>query len=904
MKQPKSVFIRGVRATVKLTMLVGLVHTNVALAASGTNKSPVPDVVSPSDLLLHVPSPDWRDQIIYFVMIDRFSDGRKLNNDLGVGVFDPNKKSHYSGGDLEGIRQQLDYIQSLGATTLWITPPVANQWWDPLVNYGGYHGYWARDFSAVDEHYGSLLDYQRLSDALHRRGMFLMQDIVVNHVGNYFNFPVSSIQDADKTTDQVEHGPSRNLESIPTTTPTQFPYSLSNPLNAAHLEQDVYNWTPKISDVTDRVQELTYQLSGLDDLNTRSVLVRDKLKEDYGNWIKNVGVDSFRIDTAKYVEPEFYDSFMNDDDGILESARVTGRHNFFTIGEIFLTSEPLDNTAELAMQPYLDSDNLSRIDAPLGFPLYKEMERVYAKGKPTSFLSYRIEHQMKSFHRPLLVANFLDNHDVERFLTRGDIAAFKQANVLLFTAPGIPVVYQGDEQGFTQTRKAMFAGGYESKQDHFDHSSDLFKFISSLAKLRKDYAVFRRGGWQQEADTRLGAGIFAFSRRHENKIAYVIQNTASHAVLLDNRIASVRKMNTLDVVFTDGLSEGPSNALTEETSKAESLAKAALDSRVLPPKSTIVLHGTVGSNVSAAVDENQLFVSSIKDKYINATIATIEGSSALASIELKGVLDGNYDEAQTIKVDDSGQWSFTLDVDNLGSRKRSLVVFDPRTKSSTDIHHFVTQFDQATLSSDVEDPSKDNSGPSGNYLNPLNESHGCQSDIEKVSAKAHKSGLVLDITMCEITSYWSPPNGFDHVSFNIFFTIPNASNPAIGDLPGLQAKHVSDGWNIAHELYGWNNTMYSSQGADLNEIGARFGYAPSVKVDKEKKRIQIQYDGEAFGVADWSNVEVYLTTWDRDGGDGQYRPLAKDTGQWNFGGAVSSDPYILDDIFFRMNNER
>lgn len=75
------------------------------------------------NLKLHVPSPDWRDQIMYFLMTDRFEDGNPRNNDQGAGEFNPHKESHYSGGDLAGIRKRLDYIQGLGATSVWITPP-------------------------------------------------------------------------------------------------------------------------------------------------------------------------------------------------------------------------------------------------------------------------------------------------------------------------------------------------------------------------------------------------------------------------------------------------------------------------------------------------------------------------------------------------------------------------------------------------------------------------------------------------------------------------------------------------------------------------------------------------------------------------------------------------------------
>ena len=137
---------------------------------------------------LHVPSPDWRDQVVYFVMTDRFADGDPRNNDLGAGEYDPARNSHYSGGDLRGLRQRLDYIRGLGATAVWLTPPVANQWLDPTAGYTGYHGYWAEHFKRVDRHLGTLADYRALSRALHGRGMYMVQDIVLNHTGNFFDY--------------------------------------------------------------------------------------------------------------------------------------------------------------------------------------------------------------------------------------------------------------------------------------------------------------------------------------------------------------------------------------------------------------------------------------------------------------------------------------------------------------------------------------------------------------------------------------------------------------------------------------------------------------------------------------------------------------------------------------------
>ena len=131
---------------------------------------------------LYVPSPDWRDQVIYFVMTDRFADGDTTNDDQGRGEFDQSDDRKFSGGDFAGLREKLDYIQGLGATAVWVTPPVANQWWDPLANFGGYHGYWARDFESVDDHLGTLDEYAGLAIDLHKRGMYLVQDLSLIHI--------------------------------------------------------------------------------------------------------------------------------------------------------------------------------------------------------------------------------------------------------------------------------------------------------------------------------------------------------------------------------------------------------------------------------------------------------------------------------------------------------------------------------------------------------------------------------------------------------------------------------------------------------------------------------------------------------------------------------------------------
>ncbi|MXX06396.1 MAG: hypothetical protein F4Z71_06505, partial [Gammaproteobacteria bacterium] len=141
-----------------------------------------------SGQLLHVASPDWSKQVIYMLMIDRFDDGDPTNNDQGYGEYDPSQPSHFSGGDFQGVIDRLDYLRSLGVTAVWVTPPLYNQWWSTPYQATGWHGYWPVHFQEVDPHYGTLDDYKRLSHELHCRGMYLIQDTIANHVGNFYAY--------------------------------------------------------------------------------------------------------------------------------------------------------------------------------------------------------------------------------------------------------------------------------------------------------------------------------------------------------------------------------------------------------------------------------------------------------------------------------------------------------------------------------------------------------------------------------------------------------------------------------------------------------------------------------------------------------------------------------------------
>ena len=476
---------------------------------------------------LHVPSPDWREQIIYFVMVDRFNDGDATNNNQGVGEYDPERNSHYSGGDLPGLVNKISYINNLGATAVWITPPVANQWWSPTAQYSGYHGYWAENLMTVDKHYGSLSDMQNLSRRLHGQGMYLVQDIVVNHMGNFFAYDPKQWNAQNPAL-----GYRREAATAQGPMPSQKPFNRNDARDPAQAREAIYHWTPDIRDFTNPVQEHDWQMAGLDDLNTENPHVREALRRSYGHWIRDAGVDAFRVDTAFYVPPDYFRDFLYADDpqqpGILRVAEATGRRNFHVFGEGFGIDKPFEETQSRKIESFVrGADGQALMPAMINFPLYGTGIDIFAKGHPTREMRHRIETMMRVHESPHLMPSFVDNHDVDRFLANGGMAALQQNLLLIMTLPGIPVIYYGTEQGFTEQRGAMFKTGFGSGgRDRFDESAPLYRSLQTMTALRKSHKLFTHGNPTVLKDSATGAGVLAYRMRHGNADALVLFNTS------------------------------------------------------------------------------------------------------------------------------------------------------------------------------------------------------------------------------------------------------------------------------------------------------------------------------------------------------------------------------------------
>jgi glycosidase len=283
------------------------------------------------------PAADFRarppqDEIIYFVLPDRFENADPKNDKGGIkggrlkDGYDPTHKGFYHGGDLKGLTKRLDYIQGLGATAIWLTPIFKNKavQGPPGQESSAYHGYWITDFTRVDPHLGTDADFKAFVDAAHGRGMKVYMDIIANHTADVLfpaecesqlNCPYRSIADYPYQRRGGLNGAQINAgfdgKDFSKLTDPNYAYTVTvKPAEKdvkvpAWLNDPIYYHNRGNSTFTSESSTMG-DFVGLDDLYTEHPRVVQGMIEIYGDWIDKYGVDGFRIDTARHVNPEFW----------------------------------------------------------------------------------------------------------------------------------------------------------------------------------------------------------------------------------------------------------------------------------------------------------------------------------------------------------------------------------------------------------------------------------------------------------------------------------------------------------------------------------------------------------------------------------------------------------------------
>ncbi|MFN8171311.1 MAG: alpha-amylase family glycosyl hydrolase [Candidatus Nanopelagicales bacterium] len=494
----------------------------------------------------------------YFVMTDRYRDGAPGNDgavgDRSVTGFDPASDAYYHGGDLAGLTGRCDLadpaddglarIRRLGFTAVWITPPFVQR--TVQGDSAAYHGYWFTDITRPDPHVGTAQEFAGFVDCAHRLGMKVFVDVVVNHTADVISYPQGSAYvpiakapyrtAAGRAFDPWSYtsgtrfpalSPTRSFAKTPVVDPgfeaAKAPAVL-NQVVRYHNRGDI-DWGSCVGRC-----EMDGDFAGLDDLMTEDWTVVRTLAQAYGAWITDYGIDGFRIDTAKHVDPYFFGRWLP---LVQETARAAGKPDFTEFAEAWITDPA--QLAELMRARSLPS--------VLDFG-FQDAARQYVTGRATggSLAAFFAEddYYTTATTNAYGLTTFLGNHDMGRigfFLATGTSATGPAllerdllAHDLLYLTRGVPVVYYGDEVGMTgsgdgtdrNARQDMFStqvtrwqteqrigSGPVGTGSSFDETSPIETHLAALAALRASYPALATGA----QITRYGSGpVYVASR--------------------------------------------------------------------------------------------------------------------------------------------------------------------------------------------------------------------------------------------------------------------------------------------------------------------------------------------------------------------------------------------------------
>ena len=491
-----------------------------------------------------------QDDVFYFVLPDRFYNGDTSNDNgsktikISQGGFKPEFMGGYHGGDIPGLEQKLDYIQNMGVTAIWLTPILRNQAVQNGVS--GYHGYWVLDFTEIDPHLGSNADLKSFIDSAHDRGIKVFFDIITNHTADVIKYKECHGDDGMGWSSDNKKCPYKSLAQIAAgdTYTTVIPKGSEGVKVPAWLN-DPKHYHNQGDTSFEGENSLYGDFFGLDDIDTDSQEVVDGMVDIFKNIVTQFKPDGFRVDTVKHVNMEFWQQFSP---AVEAHAKSIGIPNFFMFGEVYSGDSDV-------LSSYTTTGKLNSV---LDFGFQGAVYDAIVANKGTKSLENLFANDYKyndsdSTANDLL--NFIGNHDMGRFgyfLSNPEFnysneqkyERSKLAHGLMYFARGIPVVYYGDEQGFTGTggdhlaRQDMMpslvpefiddesiASSKTPAADNFDTTHPLYQAFKDFAKVYAAHKPLRQG----EHKTLFASetpGIYAFSRTLGDEVYYGVFNTA------------------------------------------------------------------------------------------------------------------------------------------------------------------------------------------------------------------------------------------------------------------------------------------------------------------------------------------------------------------------------------------
>ncbi|WP_432417565.1 pullulanase-type alpha-1,6-glucosidase [Actinoplanes solisilvae] len=651
----------------------------------------------------------------YFVLPDRFANGNRANDKGGptgdrlkTGL-DPADKGFYHGGDLAGLIDKLDYIQGLGTTAIWLAPVFKNR---PVQGSGndisaGYHGYWITDFTQVDPHFGTNDELKRLVRLAHQRGLKVYLDIITNHTADVIKYAENEYDYIDKATSPYEDAKGRPFDDrdyaagdngFPKVSTASFPYTPVFP-SAADAKVKVPSWLndPLMyhnrGDSTFVGENSEYgDFFGLDDLWTERPEVVRGMTDIYAYWIRAAGIDGYRLDTVKHVNLDFWPRFSA---GIDKAA--AGR-DFFMFGEVYSADQEVQST-------YVRRGGLP---ATLDFS-FQEAAKGFVAGngsaKALADLYAKDDLYTARDTNAGRLPTFLGNHDMGRIgsfiQAAGGPDALRRdqlAHELMFLTRGQPVVYSGDEQGFTgpggdkDARQDLFATktadyldddllGTDRTHavDNYNTAHPIYRTIAELGALRKTHSALR-GGVQVTRAAADGPGVFAASRIDPAKrVEYVIAaNSANTAqtVTIDTWSPGV----TFRGIYGGGAARNAGDKLTIVVPPLSAVAFKA-DKSI--PGSTAAPTVKFTSPTSAVATRAHLVAQTTGDPLATVTFAAqvgdgpwkLVGTGPSAYHDLNGLAGGTTVRYKAVVRDSRGR---------LASTSTTIKVGTPVTTTSPD----------------------------------------------------------------------------------------------------------------------------------------------------------------------------------------------------------------------------
>ncbi|MEG4235746.1 alpha-amylase family glycosyl hydrolase [Microcoleus sp. Pol11C3] len=515
---------------------------------------------------------EFRQETIYFIVVDRFYDGDPENNEgPNPELYDPEGKDwgKYWGGDLQGVIDKLDYLKDMGVTAVWLTP-LFEQVEALFVEQAAIHGYWTKDFKRLNPRFIAKSDnpsinqtqeskdtvFDKLVDELHQRNMKLVLDIVCNHSNPDFSGKKGELYD-----DGVKIADFNDDED-----------------DWYHHYGEVKNWE-------DEWQVQNCELSGLATFNENNIAYRNYIKSAIKQWLDR-GVDALRVDTVKHMPIWFWQEF--------NAEILAHRPDVFIFGEWIYSDPRNDRSVE-----FVNESGMTILD----FGLCVAIREVLGKGAGAGFkLVQDVLNLDHRYYGATELITFIDNHDMPRFQSLNpDPEMLQLAICLIMTTRGIPCIYYGTEQSLHDDTDGGNDPYNRPMMEKWDTDSPIYRAVRLLSGLRRlNPAISMGSQWQKY----LTADVYCYVRRYRDSVVFVAMNRGNSVTIKEvdtelpdgehTEVLSRRKFEVKDGMLYNlefGSQEVMIFSRVGERVKAKTIVRAQLNSVKTQPGERIVVIG-------------------------------------------------------------------------------------------------------------------------------------------------------------------------------------------------------------------------------------------------------------------------------------------------------------------------